>query len=225
VDVADREVAGVDLQIVDGDVGARGGAEDDVGVGGLARVRRQGLRGIIAGLELDFLAGPGCVVGAIQRRTRRHARAAVRRERVQRADVLFFPDEDVAARTLRVGVGVEGVDEMARLLLHRHRAPLVPEGARVDPGLECHPVGEVERVAVRDRHPVVDAIEAEGAAEPASVRPRGSRHDAGVPRTGGVRDVGARRVVEGVGADQAVWVGRRRAGRDRRGHVRLELER
>ncbi len=77
----------------------------------------------------------------------------------------------MSARARSAVVGVERVGEGAGLLLHHHRTPHPAKVCGLDPRLERHAGGEVERGRVRNRDPGIAAVEREGAAELSARRP------------------------------------------------------
>ena len=101
------------------------------------------------------------------------------------------------------GVGIEGVDQAARLLLQDRGAPGA-DRVQLHPGLEGHAGGEIERVGVGHRDVVVDPVEVDRAADLAGGGAGGGAGDrAGVVRARGVGDRGAGGLLEAVGAHQA----------------------
>ena len=128
------------------------------------------------------------------------------------------PDIEVHVGLIDGRAGVEGVDELAGLLLHKHRAPGGSGRGGIDPGLEGHTGREVQRGGRRDGHEV-GAVEGDRATEPPVAGPRDAAAErAGVVVAGGVAYDGAGALAERVCRDEPLGLGTRQARAIRHGH-------
>ena len=115
------------------------------------------------------------------------------------------PVGDVAAGGGHVGVGVGRQlvrHAVGAAFLGHDAAPVAGHGRRVDPRLQRHGRGEVQRCGVDHGDHVVGAVEAQRPAVAARC-PHRARHRAVVGSSAGVGDGGAAAFVEGVGGHRA----------------------